>query len=129
MDPGSLKPVRGSSKGDRRLIFRRENGRTAPKKSKADIILQLNRCLAQAGFPGFARVMDANYTESGAISALLDQGSTAGSLLPLYKDPIVAACHRADPAVVAVEADQQWHKIKVYIVLVARYSTLGLNLA
>jgi hypothetical protein len=49
--------------------------------------------------------MDANYTKSGAILALLNQESTAGSLLPLYKDPIVAACHRADPAVIAVEAD------------------------
>jgi len=129
MDPGSLKPIRGSNKGDRRLIFRRENGRTAPKKSKADIILQLNRCLAQAGFPNFARVIDANYTESGAISALLDQGSTVGSLLPAYKDLLVAACHRVDPAVISVEADQQWHKIKVHAVPVARYSASGLGLA
>jgi hypothetical protein len=107
MDPRSLKPVRGSSKGDHRLIFRHKNRRTAPKKPKANIILQLNRCLAQAEFPDFARVMNANYTESGAISALLDQGSTTGSLLPLYKDPIVAACHQANPTVVTVEADQQ----------------------
>jgi hypothetical protein len=128
-DPGSLKPIRGATKGDRRLIFRRENGRTAPKKPKADVILQLNRYLAQAGFPSFVRVVDANYTESGAISALLDQGSTTNTLLPVYKDPLVAACHRVDPAVISVEPDQQWHKIKVHAVPVARYSVLGLGLA
>jgi hypothetical protein len=72
MDLESLKSVRGSSKGDHRLIFRYENGRIVFKKSKADIILQLNYCLAQVEFLGFTRVMDANYIELKAISVLLD---------------------------------------------------------
>jgi hypothetical protein len=40
-------------------------------------------------------------------------------LLLVYKDPLVAACHRVDPAVISVEPDQQWYKIKVYAVSVA----------
>jgi hypothetical protein len=128
-DPGSLKPIRGGTKGDRRLIFRRENGHIAPRKPKADVILQLNRYLAQAGFPSFIRVVDANYTGSGAISALLDQGGTTNTLIPAYKDPLVTACHRVDPAVISVEPDRQWHKVKVHAVPVARYSASGLGLA
>lgn len=127
-DPGSLKPIRSSNKEDRRLIFRRQK-RTAPKQAREDIILYLNRYLAQAGFPGFARVADANYTDSGAISVLLEQGTTATALLPAYMDPLVAACHWVDPAVISVEPNQQWHKLKVHAVPVARYSASGLTLA
>ena len=127
--PRSLKPIRSSSKDHRRLIFRREDGPNAPKRDRADVILALNRCLAEAGFPGFARVVDANYTASGAISALLDQGMTAEALIPAHKDPLVAACHRVDPAVIGVEPNQQWYRVKVHAVPVARYSVLGLGLA
>ena len=102
-DPGALKPDYSNNKGDRRLIFRRENSLNASRRDRADVILQLNRCLAEAGLPGFARVVDANYTESGAILALLGPGITAETLIPAYKDSLVGACHRVDPAVISVE--------------------------
>ena len=127
--PGSIKPIRTDNKEDRRLIFRRQDGGTAPKDARQDVILHLNRYLAQAGFPAFARVADANYTDSGAISVLMEPGTTAGALLPAYWDPLVAACRRADPAVISVEPNLQWHKLKVHAVPVARYSAPGSGLA
>ncbi|OJD13078.1 hypothetical protein ACJ73_09249, partial [Blastomyces percursus] len=71
--PGDLKPTKGEHKEDRRLIFRRSDPKVSPKAPREDVILTLNRFLTQAGFPSFMRIVDANYTETGALSALLNR--------------------------------------------------------
>lgn len=74
--------------------------------------------------------MDANYTEKGALSVLLEQGALASYLLPAYQDPLLAACQKVDPAIIRVELNKQWQRIKVHGVSTHRYSSpQGLRLA
>ena len=60
---------------------------------------------------------------------LLEKGSLGSMIVPHYRDLLVAAACRADPAVVAVELPEQWYRIKVHGVPIRRYLTLGLGLA
>jgi hypothetical protein len=91
--------------------------------------LALNRALAKEGLPTFVRVVDAGYTESGAITALLEKGALGTMVVPYYRDPLVAAVCQIDPAVVSIELPEQWHRVKVHGVPTKRYLTLGLGLA
>ncbi|OJD09433.1 hypothetical protein ACJ73_10319, partial [Blastomyces percursus] len=129
--PGDLKPAKGEHKQDRRLIFRCSDPKVSHKAPREDVILTLNRFLTQAGFPSFMRIVDANYTETGALSALLNRGALAEKLVSAHRDPLLAACRQADSTVIAVELNEQWHRVKVHGVSVDRYGTraAGLTLA
>jgi hypothetical protein len=127
--PEDLKPTKGKDKETRRIIFRRDKGNKAPEAHREDIILALNRALAGKDLPGFLRVIDAGYTESGAISALLGPGSLGSMVIPNHRDLLVAAACKADKAIVSVELPEQWYRVKVHGVPKERYLTLGLGLA
>jgi hypothetical protein len=51
---------------------------------KEDIILAVNRGLAQAEFPGFVRVIDAGYSSTGAATVLLEKGALGSMLVPAH---------------------------------------------
>jgi hypothetical protein len=70
-----LVPEKGLDREARKLIFRREKA-DAPKANKPDLILALNKMLVQKGLPVFARIVDASYTTTGAIFAILAEGSS-----------------------------------------------------
>jgi hypothetical protein len=123
-----ITPVKNSPKEARRLLFRREGGIEAPRAKREDVILEINRALANAGFPSFMRVVDTGYTNTGAISILLEKGST-GSILLSYRDLLVTAVRQADPTVVSMELPEQWYRLKIHGVPVKRYLSCGLSLA
>ena len=52
-DPTKLKPTKDSPKEARRLLFRREGGKAAPRSEKEDVILAINRAVAKERFPAF----------------------------------------------------------------------------
>ncbi|PGH12617.1 hypothetical protein AJ80_06676 [Polytolypa hystricis UAMH7299] len=106
-DPQELKPTRNNNKEEQRLIFHHEAGRTAAKSPQEDAILELNYYLAQQGFPAFMQAVDTNYTETGSLSILLEKGALTGLVLSSYKDPLLAACCKADQAVISMELNQQ----------------------
>ncbi|RHZ51556.1 uncharacterized protein CDV56_101122 [Aspergillus thermomutatus] len=128
-EPSNLKPARESPKEARRLLFRREKGETALRAEREDIILAVNRRLASEGFPGFIRAVDAGYSNTGAISVLLEKKALGSMLLPNHQDLLVAAIRQADPAVISVELPEQWYRIKVHGVPIRRYLSFSLNLA
>jgi len=128
-DPTKLKPAKDSPKEARRLLFRREGGKTAPKSEKEDVILAINRAVAKKHFPAFIRVVDAGYTNTGAITILLEKGTLGSMLLPVYKDLLVTAARQADPTVISVELPEQWYRVKIHGVPIRRYLTCGLALA
>ncbi|PGG94946.1 hypothetical protein AJ79_10349, partial [Helicocarpus griseus UAMH5409] len=107
--PGELKPAKGEHKEDQRLIFRHSDPKASPKAPREDIILTLNWFLTQRGFLGFMRVVDVNYTETDALSALLNRGTLADMLIPAHRDSLLTACCLADLTVIAVELNEQWH--------------------
>lgn len=128
-DPIKLKPAKDSPKEARRLLFRREGGKAAPRSEREDVILAINRAVAKERFPAFIRVVDAGYTNTGAITILLEKGTLGSMLLPDYKDLLVTAARQADPAVISVELPEQWYRVKVHGVPIRRYLTCGLALA
>ncbi|ODM14627.1 hypothetical protein SI65_09972 [Aspergillus cristatus] len=128
-NPIKLKPAKDSPKEARRLLFCCEGGKAAPRSEKEDVILAINRAVAKEHFPGFIRVVDAGYTNTGAITILLEKGTLGSMLLPNYKDLLVTAARRADPAVISVESPEQWYCVKVHGVPIKRYLTCGLALA
>lgn len=91
--------------------------------------MALNRALAKKGFPHFLWVVDMGYTETGAMTVLLEKGSLGSMLVPHYSDLLVTAACQADPAVVSVELPEQWYRVKVHRVPTGRYLILGLGLA
>jgi hypothetical protein len=127
--PSELSPARERNKEARRLLFRREEGSSAPEAEREEIILAINRALAKKGFPSFVRAVDAGYTKSGALSVLLERGSLGSMLVPYYRDLLVATCRQVDSSVIAVELPEQWYRIKVHGVPMRRYLHLGLGLA
>jgi hypothetical protein len=127
--PQDLKPAKEKDREARRIIFRRDRGHIAPQADREEIILALNRVLARKGLPVFVRIIDAGYTATGAISALLEKGALGTMVIPYYRDALIAAICQADPAVVSVELSEQWHRVKVHGVPLRRYLTLGLGLA
>ncbi|ODM16151.1 hypothetical protein SI65_08585 [Aspergillus cristatus] len=128
-DPIKLKPAKDSPKEIRRLLFRREGGKAAPRAEREDVILAINRAVAKERFAAFIRVVDAGYTNTGAITILLEKGTLGSMLLPDYKDLLVTAARQADLAVISVELPEQWYRVKVHGVAIRRYLTCGLALA
>ena len=74
-------------------------------------------------------MVDAGYTNTGAITILLEKGTLGSLLLPDYKDLLVTAARQADPAVISVKLPEQWYRAKVHGVPIRRYLTCGLALA
>ena len=124
----SLKPVKDRGLESRRIIFRRATP-SGPQAPRADIILGLNRALAKLGLPIFARVIDAGYTTTGAITALLDKGALGQMVVPIYGDALLAAVCQIDRGVVSVELPEQWFRVRIHGVNTQRYRSLGLGLA
>ncbi|KAJ5882711.1 uncharacterized protein N7473_001868 [Penicillium subrubescens] len=127
--PSALTPAKNAPKEARRIVFRREQSQTAPRVDKEDIILAVNRGLAQAEFPGFVRVIDAGYSSTGAVTVLLEKEALGSMLVPAYWDLVVAAARQADPAIISAELPEQWYRVKVHGVPTRRYLSCGLGLA
>ena len=121
--------MRNAPKEARRILFRREQGHAAPRVDKEDIILVVNRALAQAKLPDFVRVVDAGYSNTGAITVLLEKEALGSMLVPSYDDLLITAVRQADPAVISAELPEQWYRVKVHGVPMRRYLSCGLSLA
>ncbi|KAI9035227.1 uncharacterized protein KD926_004259 [Aspergillus affinis] len=128
-DPTKLQPAKNCPKEARKLLFRREGSKDAPRSEKEDIILAINRAVADKGLLTFIRAVDAGYINTGAITILLDKGTLSSMLLPSYKDLLVTAARQADPFVISIEQPEQWYRVKVYGVPIRRYLSCGLSLA
>jgi len=124
-----LTPIPSQEREARRLIFRRKEGTGALQKDRADLIFALNEALDREHLPSFLRIYDAGYTKSGALTALLQRGALSSMVLPDYTDLLLTAARQIDPAIIALEASEQWYRLKVHGVAVQRYLTQGLGLA
>ena len=65
--------------------------------------------LKEAKAPLHIRAERVSYSASGSISVLLKPKAHTGMLFPLYKNNLIKAVKAVDPAVVGVEAIEQWH--------------------
>ena len=95
----------------RRILFPRDSGQ---EKSKADLMLALNKALQQAGIETYIRFSQVRYAPSNAISALLTEKADAGQLIPQPSNLLIRAAKSVDPAVVGVEILEHWKRVKVH---------------
>ena len=77
--------------------------------------------LKEAKAPVHIRAERVSYSASGSISVLLKLKAYTGMLFPLYKNNLIKAVKAVDPAVVGVEAIEQWHRLKVHSLSIDRY--------
>ena len=104
----------------RRIIFRREA--LSPQKSEVDLMLALNKSLQKAGIPpAYTRFSRVGYSQSGAISALLTEKSSAEQLVNNHSNILIRAVKTVDMGVIGVEALERWQRLKVHGMSLARY--------
>ena len=103
----------------RKVIFRREV--LSPQKSEADLMLALNKSLQKAGIPTYTRFSKVGYSQSGAISALLTEKSSAEQLVSNHLNIFIRATKTVDAGVIGVEVLERWQRLKVHGMLLARY--------
>ena len=103
----------------RRVIFRQEA--LSPQKSEADLMLALNESLQKAGIPAYTRFSRVGYSQSGAISALLTEKSSAEQLVGNHSNILIRAAKAVDAGVIGVEALERWQRLKVHGMSLARY--------
>ena len=90
----------------RRIIFSQEA--LPPQKSKADLMLALNKLLQKAGILAYTRFSRVRYLQSRAISALLIEKSNIKQLVGNYSNIFIRAAKTVDVRVIGVEALEHW---------------------
>ncbi len=90
----------------RKIIFRRED--LSPQKSEADLMLVLNETLHRAGIPTYIRFSRVGYSQSGAISGLLTEKSSAEQLVNNHSNILIRALKAVNPGIIRIEALECW---------------------
>ena len=82
----------------KRVIFRREV--LSPQKSEADLMLTLNESAQKTGIPIYTRFSRVGYLQSGAISALFTEKSSAEQLVSNHSNILIRATKAVDAGVI-----------------------------
>ncbi len=112
-NPSKIEPEK------RRLIFRQEA--SSPQKSETDLMLALNESLQKAGIPTYTRFSRVGYSQSGAISTLLIEKSSAEQLVGSHSNILIRAAKVVDTGVIRVEALERWQRLKIHGMSLAKY--------
>lgn len=111
----------------RRVLFLRQD--PAQQSDPRDIMLAINKALAQEGANATVRLVGLRYTQRGHLSGLTVEHARAEDLLE-YAARVTAAARTLDPAIVEVEKTEKWRKLRVHGVSLDRYlGEGGLELA
>ena len=93
----------------------------SPQKSEKDLMLVLNESLQKTGVPAHIRFCRVGHAQSGAISALLTEKSSAEDLIKEHSIVLIRAAKSIDEAVIGVKALERWQRLKVHGMPLARY--------
>ena len=88
-------------------------------------MLALNESLQKAGIPTYTRFSRVGYSQSGAISALLIEKSSAEQLVSNHSNILIKVAKAVDAGVIGVEVLECWQRLKVYGMSLARYLGKG----
>ena len=106
----------------RRILFPRKT-ELDPQMPEADLMLVLNEALQKAGEgTRFSRV---RYSPSGAVSALLNENSDAGTIIPRLSNMLIRAAKSVDQAIIGVEVLEHWQRLKIHGMPLERYMNEG----
>src|SRR6266480_5880541 len=89
----------------------------------------MNKVLTAQRLLTFVWMLNAEYSMADAVSVLLRKGAVSTMLVPKYSDVLLTAVRAVDPEITAVETSEQWYRVKVHGVSLARYTAIGLGVA
>ena len=85
------------------------------------MLLALNKAIRQWGLPEHISLLKIGYTNTGAISCLLNEKAIALMLLPAYSDALMKVAIQFDTTITGIEQAEQWYRLRVHRVLLSRY--------
>ncbi|KAI7066734.1 hypothetical protein KC331_g1892 [Hortaea werneckii] len=101
----------------------------AQQTDPRDVMLAVNKALAQGGTDVSTRLAGLRYTRRGHLSGLTSEYASADDMLE-HAVVVTAAARKLDPAVVKLEKTEKWRKLRVHGVSLDRYlGDGGLDLA
>lgn len=121
--PTSSKKVLKKHPADQRRILLLRQG-SAQQRDPRDIMLAINKALAQAGADPTIRMVGLRYTKAGNLSGLTVEHARADDLLE-YAATVLTSTRALDPSVTAIEKTERWRKLRVHGVSLDRYLCEG----
>ena len=85
----------------------------------------LNESLQKTGVPAYIRFSRVGYAQSGAISALLTEKSSAEDLVREHSNLLIRATKSVDERVIGIEALERWQRLKLHGISLAQYLEKG----
>lgn len=117
--PTSAKKVLKKHPADQRRVLLLRQSPTQQSDPR-DIMLAINKALAQEEADPTIRMVGLRYTKRGNLSGLTVEQARADDLLE-YAATMLAAARALDPAVTEVEKTEKWRKLRVHGVSLDRY--------
>jgi BMFP domain-containing protein YqiC len=117
--PTSAKKVHKKHPADQTRVLLPRRSPTQ-QRGPRDIMLAINKALAQEGADPTIRMVGVRYTKSGNQSGLTIEHARADHLLE-YATTVLAAARALDPTVTEVEKTEKWSKLRVHGVALDRY--------
>jgi len=117
-------PTTSSSIADRRLILRRDESVPLPNEMDQEIASPISRALFHQQAPAHIGIMNARRNVKGAITAITHQNATA-EVAMRYREVIITAAKTVDRAVVDVEENETWERLKIHALPLVRYMGKG----
>jgi len=121
--PKSSKKVLKKHSADQRRILLLRKG-SAQQCDPRDIMLAINKALAQAGADPTVRMVGLRYIKAGSLSGLIVEHARADDLLK-YAATVLASARALDPSVNEIEKTERWRKLRVHGVSLDRYLCEG----
>lgn len=84
-------------------------------------MLVLNESLQKTGVPAYTRFLRVGYAQSGAISALFTEKSSAEDLVKEHSNVLIRAAMSTYESIIGVKALERWQRLKVHGMLLGRY--------
>lgn len=130
--PAAKKALKKHPMDQRRVLLLRQvqiGQDRAQQADPRDVMLAVNRALAQGGADESTRLVGLRYTRRDHLSGLMAECASADDVLE-HTDEVMAAARKLDPAVVKLEKTEKWRKLRVHGVSLDRYlGDGGLDLA
>jgi len=108
----------------RHLVLRRVESVLPPNKMDQGIASAINRALFHQKAPAHVQIVNAKRNARVTITAVTDQNVTAAMAL-MYYDVIIRAAHTVDKAVIDVEENESWERLRIHAVPLVRYMGKG----
>lgn len=104
------------------MVLNRRTGVGSPNVSDAEIHSTINRTLYAAQVSAHIRIQEVKRNYRGTLT-ITTTPKCSGTMVLKYKDMIISATRKADPAIIDLTTNETWQRVKLHGVLLERYFT------